>query len=140
MVSPYAHIACCYDGSAASEGAVAEGRRLRDLGNGRLSVIHVYHDPPLYGGMYDPDLGAIREDARKWFEQRAAAWPGAEPVFLVGSPVVELDRWNAEAEPDLLITGVHHGATHRAVLGSVTSHLVHHSPCPVLVIRVPEAD
>lgn len=139
MVSPYAHIACCYDGSAAAEGAVAEGRRLRGLGDGRLSVIHVYHDPPLYGGMYDPDLGAIREDARKWFEQRAAAWPEAEPVFLVGSPVVEIDRWNEEAEPDLLITGVHHGAAHRAVLGSVTSHLVHHSPCPVLVIRVEDA-
>lgn len=139
MVSPYAHIACCYDGSAASEGAVAEGRRLRGLGDGRLSVIHVYHDPPLYGGMYDPDLGAIREDARKWFEQRAAAWPEAEPVFLVGSPVIELDRWNEEAKPDLLITGVHHGAAHRAVLGSVTSHLVHHSPCPVLVIRVEDA-
>lgn len=138
MDAPYSHIACCFDGSKASEGAVAEGRRLQALGGGRLSVIHVYHDPPLYGGMYDPDLGAVRETARTWFEGEAARWPGAEPVFLIGSPVVELDHWIEAEHPDLLITGVHHGAAHRAVLGSVTSHLVHHSPCPVLVIRVPE--
>lgn len=139
MSGPYTHIACCYDGSAASEGAVAEGLRLRGLGDGRLSVVHVYHDPPLYGGMYDPDLGAVRESARQWFEEKAAAWPQAEPVFLIGSAVVELDRWTGQEKPDLVITGVHHGAAHRAVLGSVTSHLVHHSPCPVLVIRVEEA-
>jgi len=138
MSSPYAHIACCYDGSAASQGAVAEGRRLRGLGEGRLSVIHVYHDPPLYGGMYTPDLGAVRDTARQWFAERVAEWPGAEGVFLEGATAAQLDRWAAEAQPDLIITGVHHGPTHRAVLGSVTSHLVHHAPCPVLVVRVPE--
>ncbi len=138
MDAPYSHIACCYDGSAASEGAVAEGRRLHGAGGGRLSVVHVYHDPPLYGGLYDPDLGALRETARTWFEERASAWPGAEAVFRIGAATVELDRWMEEERPDLVITGVHHGAAHRAVLGSVTSHLVHHGPCPVLVIRVPE--
>lgn len=98
MDAPQPHIACCYDGSAASDAAVAEGRRLSGPGAGRLSVVHV----------------------------------------LIGSPVVELDRWIEAEGPDLLITGVHHGTAHRAVLGSVRSHLVHHSPCPVLVMRVPE--
>ena len=138
MGAPYSHIACCFDGSPASEGAVAEGRRLRELGDGRLSVIRVYHDPALYGGLYTPDLGAVRDAARLWFEERARAWPEVEPVFLEGSAVVELDRWIAREHPDLVIAGVHHGAAHRAVLGSVTGHLVHHSPCPVLVVRVPE--
>ena len=139
MDAPYTHIACCYDGSPASEGAVAEGRRLRDLAGGRLSVIHVYHDP-LTSGMYSPDLGAVRETAREWFAQRAAAWPEAEAVFLEGSAGVELDRWAAAEHPDLMIAGIHHGPAHRAVLGSVTSHLVHHAPCPVLVVRVPHED
>lgn len=111
MGTPYSHIACCYDGSPASEGAVAEGRRLREIDGGRLSVIHVYHDPPLYGGMHDPDLGAFRETARTWFVERATAWPEAEPVFLIGSAVVELDRWIAQEHPELMITGVHHGAS-----------------------------
>lgn len=136
MDSPYSHIACCYDGSPASEGAVAEGRRLRALGPGRLSVIHVYHDPPLFGGMYDPDLGSVRAEARRWFDERAAAWPEAKAVFLEGAASIELDRWFAEQHPDLIIAGIHHGPAHRAVLGSVTSHLVHHAPCPVLVVRV----
>ena len=134
--SPYSHIACCYDGSAASECAVAEGRRLRALGEGRLTVVHVYHDPTLYGGMSDPDLGVARDAARRWFDERAVDWPEAETVFLVGSADVEIDRWSVEAQPDLLVTGAHHGPAHRVVLGSVTNHLVHHAPCPVLVVRV----
>jgi nucleotide-binding universal stress UspA family protein len=135
MAPPYAHIACCYDGSAASEAAVAEARRLLE-GGGRLSVIHVHHDPPLYGGMYDPDLGAVREAARRWFAERAAGWPGAEAVFLEGAATVEIDAWLERERPDLVVAGVHHGAARRAVLGSVTNHLAQHAPCPVLIVRV----
>lgn len=134
--SPYRHIACCYDGSAASEAAVAEGLRLQTFGGGRVSVVHVYHDPPSYGGMHEPDLGSVREVARHWFEERAAAWPDAEAVFLQGSPFVEIDRWSELHGPDLLIAGVHHGRAHRAVLGSVANHLVHSAACPVLIVRI----
>jgi universal stress protein A len=140
MGAPYSHIACCYDGSPASEVAIAEGRRLIGSQEGRLSVVHVYHDPPLYGGMYAPDLGQVREAAEKWFADKAAAWPEAEAVFLLGSPTLELDRWAEQEHPDLFITGIHHGPARRAVLGSVTSHLVHHAPCPVLVVRAHDDD
>ena len=140
MAAPSSHVACCYDGSPASEAAVAEGRRLVGSDDGRLSVIHVYHDPPLYGGMYVPDLGAVRDSARTWYAEKAAAWPGAEAVFLEGAPTVEIDRWAEQAHPDLMISGIHHGPTRRAVLGSVTSHLLHHAPCPVLVVRAPHED
>lgn len=139
MAAPYSHVACCYDGSAASEAAVAEARRLLQ-GGGTLSVIHVHSDPPIYGGMYEPDLGALRETARRWFEQQAAAWPGAEAVFLEGAATVEIDGWLRRARPDLVVAGVHHGAARRAVLGSVTNHLVHHAPCPVLIVRVEEEE
>jgi nucleotide-binding universal stress UspA family protein len=136
MAAPYSHIACCYDGSAASEAAVAEARRLLAGGGGRLSVIHVHHDPPNYGGMYVPDLGAVREAAQRWFTERAAGWPGAEAVFLEGAATVEIDAWLEQARPDLVVAGIHHGAARRTVLGSVTNHLVQHAPCPVLIVRV----
>ncbi|MGE0028991.1 MAG: universal stress protein [Thermoleophilia bacterium] len=134
MAAPYAHIACCWDGSPASEAAVAEARRLLE-GGGRLSVVHVHSDPPIYGGMYEPDLGALRETARRWFAEQAAAWPGAEAVFLEGAATVEIDAWLEQARPDLVVAGVHHGAARRAVLGSVTNHLAQHAPCPVLIVR-----
>jgi len=139
MAAPYSHIACCYDGSAASEAAVAEARRLLE-GSGRLSVIHVHHDPPTYGGMYDPDLGAVREAARRWFGERAAAWPGAEAVFLEGAATVEIDAWLERERPGLVVAGVHHRPARRAVLGSVTNHLVQHAPCPVLIVRAEAGD
>ena len=40
--------------------------------------------------------------------------------------------------PDLIIVGSHgHGMIGRVLLGSVSDHVVHHAPCPVLVAKVP---
>lgn len=45
--------------------------------------------------------------------------------------------WVAEHEgSDVIVIGSHgRGALKRLVLGSVSSHVTHHSPCPVLVVR-----
>lgn len=41
-----------------------------------------------------------------------------------------------EEHASLLVVGSHgHSALARAFLGSVSDHLIHHSPCPVLVVR-----
>ena len=45
MASPYPHIACCLDQSEASGRALAEARRLRAFGAGRLSLVHVLEGP-----------------------------------------------------------------------------------------------
>ena len=45
MASPYPHIACCIDQSEASGRALAEARRLRAFGAGRLSLVHVLEAP-----------------------------------------------------------------------------------------------
>jgi nucleotide-binding universal stress UspA family protein len=45
--------------------------------------------------------------------------------------------WVAEQiEADVVVVGSHgRGALKRIVSGSVSEHVVHHSPCPVLVVR-----
>jgi nucleotide-binding universal stress UspA family protein len=45
--------------------------------------------------------------------------------------------WVAEHEQsDVIVVGSHgHGLFKRLVLGSVSSHVMHHAPCPVLLVR-----
>ena len=57
-------------------------------------------------------------------------------MVATGSPeqaiVEEAERWGA----DLIITGSHgHGFWKRALLGSVSTAIVHYAPCSVLVVR-----
>jgi len=138
--APYRHIACCWDGSPAAERALAEARRLRALGPGRLSVVHVVHDPVAHTPWApDPDPDELREAARRWLEERTADVPEAEAVLLEGSPVVEACAWAERQRVDLLVAASHHGMARRALLGSFTQGVLHHAPCPVLVVR-PEAD
>ncbi len=140
MDAPYRHIACCVDESPASDAGVAEATRLRAVGPGRLSLVHVFKYPTLYGGPWSPDFGGLRDSAEQWLTEKASAVPGAEAVLLEGLAGTETVSWAQTAGVDLLVTTTHHGAAHRAVLGSFTHHLLHHAPCPVLVIRVEEAD
>jgi nucleotide-binding universal stress UspA family protein len=59
---------------------------------------------------------------------------------LLGSPaqsiVEEAEKWDA----DLIVVGSHgYGFWKRALLGSVSSAVVNHAPCSVLVVRKPES-
>lgn len=59
-----------------------------------------------------------------------------ETRVLVGDPGDALCRLAAEEGADLLVVGSHgSGLLKRALLGSVSHHVLHHAPCPVLVVR-----
>ncbi|MFT3744813.1 MAG: universal stress protein [Pyrinomonadaceae bacterium] len=62
--------------------------------------------------------------------------PFVSTSLIVGAPekaiVEEAANWNA----DLIIMGSHgYGFWQRAVLGSVSDAVIHHSPCSVMVVR-----
>ena len=57
-----------------------------------------------------------------------------------GEPGASICRVAEDERVDLIVVGSHgKGFAKRAVLGSVSSHVVHHAHCPVLVIPVLEA-
>ena len=65
----------------------------------------------------------------------------AEACVRDGQPgpeiVEEARRWHA----DLIVMGSHgYGALKRLLLGSVASHVLHHAPCSVEVVRRPARD
>ncbi len=142
MDAPYRHIACCIDDSEAATHALAEARRLRALGQGRLSLVHVAQYPLPYSvgfGAPQPDPSDIARGASAWLESVAADVPEGEAVLLEGHPASEVCAWAEGNAVDLLICAAHHSFAHRLALGSFAHTLVNNAPCPVLVLRPAQA-
>jgi nucleotide-binding universal stress UspA family protein len=136
--APYTHIACCIDDSPASMRALAEARRLRALGPGRLSLVHVAPRALIEAPAPGAQAGAPRDladDARDWLLATAASVPGAEPVALTGLAAGAAVDWAREARPDLIVAAAHRGPVERALLGSFAAHLAREAPCPALLTR-----
>jgi nucleotide-binding universal stress UspA family protein len=133
--APYAHIACCIEQSEASARALAEARRLRALGPGRLSLVHVapaalVEEPAGPGEPRD-----IASEEREWLEATAAAVPGSVAVPLTGLAAEAAVEWAREARPDLMVAAGHRGPVERVLLGSFAGQLAREAPCPALLTR-----
>jgi nucleotide-binding universal stress UspA family protein len=126
FTAPWGHIACAIDNSEASAAALREAARLRVLGPGRLSVVHVSAGPPHDAATAPP----------AWLDS-AAAEAGGHPVLLVnlGVAASAVCEWAAEARVDLLVASAHRGVRDRILLGSFAGHLARHAPCSVLLVR-----
>lgn len=138
MSAPYDHIAVCVEDSPASRRALDEALRLRHMGPGRLSVIHAAPWPLLYsGGMggWVPDPDDLFSESNEWLRKLVAEVGEGDPVLLTGYPPVVTVEWAEEVKPDLIVAAAHRGFVQRLLLGSFATYLVHHSPCPVLLVR-----
>jgi nucleotide-binding universal stress UspA family protein len=142
MTAPYAHIACCIEDSEGSAAALAEARRLRELGPGRLSLVHVASAGVTFGGGPEAPLAeavGAYEASRLWLDETASGVPGAEAVLLEGDPPSAVVEWAGEEGPDLLVAASQRGFLERLLLGSFATYLTRHAPCNVLIVRPPSS-
>lgn len=127
----------------------AEEAALRDA---TLVAVHVWaFTPPAPMGA--PDLMAIPAGnlAEELDVDRSAAERALDESIeeaLGSSPAVTVERMLVEDAPgdglvaaakdaDLLVVGTHgRGRIAQALMGSVSSHVIQHAPCPVVVVRV----
>lgn len=147
MSASYDHMAVCVSGGPADERVLAHAAQLRDVtGASTLSIVHVADvpvpvlvDPTLAGTGYgttsfDPE--PFEEGARRLVEGIAAGLSNATPVLLRGGhPATAVCEWADGAGCDLLVAGSHRGLWERVTLGSFASHLAHHAPCSILLVR-----
>jgi nucleotide-binding universal stress UspA family protein len=133
------------DGSPSAEKATRLAIDLaRDTG-ARLCVSAVWQSPlAVYPA---PPLAAVPEmekaekerayDAgRKAVERAEAAGVRAESFVREGDPVDVIAQTAGDCGASLLVVGSHGwGRVRRLVFGSVSTGLLHHAPCPVLVAR-----
>lgn len=89
-------------------------------------------DTALVGRLADEEPVHITEMVRR----AVSRLPEAE-IEVVRGPATQV---LAEADADLLVIGSREwGPAHRIALGSTADHLIHHAPCPLIVVPRPAA-
>lgn len=83
-----------------------------------------------------------RQEQSECLKKEAEAIKTAHPeanlraVLIEGDPREILPRYAKEQQAVAIVVGHRgHGALHRALLGSVSTHLSHHSDIPVTIVR-----
>ena len=135
-------ILVAHDGSKASEKAVKEACGLARKVKASLTVISVI--PELYlTELVEMDrmriLDALSADAKRTLDRIKAKTEGIaslQTVIKYGNPAEEILAAAKKMKADLIVTGSHgrHGAQ-KFFLGSVSSKIVDHAPCSVLVVK-----
>jgi nucleotide-binding universal stress UspA family protein len=138
--APLRRITLATDGSDASAKALAfvlsKFQPDRSTGNGGRVPIHVsvIHVMPLvkYPGLKEAGHKLIERSVRKLVK----AGFTAEPVCRLGRPAEKIMKVASKHHADLIVMGAKGlGAIARFLLGSVSTRVVQHANCAVLVVR-----
>lgn len=111
------------------------------VGAGGLGAVPTY-DPEIA----DEQAEALEREGRDILERTAARLgpelaAGAGQELRYGDPGPVICDVAAEVGADVVVVGSHgSGVVRRVLVGSVSQHVVHHAPCPVLVVRRPDQD
>ena len=130
------------DGSPSSVHALEWAIHQAELTGDVIEAGHAWHFPSIYGmpvadvpdfaGLAAEILDKSIAEARNATDQNVPV--EIRPVVVEGNPAQALLDMAKGA--DLLVVGSRgHGGFTGALLGSVSQHVVHHAPCPVVVVR-----
>lgn len=139
----------CTDGSELAEAALARGITVI-AETDRLIIATVVEpvDPMLVVGTGIAGGVMSEAEAQRAYDDRSAEAQrqadaaravigndAAETMILSGAPGPALCEFAESVSADVIVIGTRgHGGLRRAVLGSVSDHVVRNAPCPVLAI------
>jgi nucleotide-binding universal stress UspA family protein len=137
----YRNVVVAYDGSEGAKAALARAVEIAGRDEAALTVVEATAEqiPSLAPGsprQAPPEAAAdARKDLREAVEKLDPSLE-ASP-WVVGGPAAKAILTVAEdIEADLIVTGSRHrGAVARAVLGSVSTEILHGAACDVLVVQ-----
>jgi nucleotide-binding universal stress UspA family protein len=135
-------ILIAHDGSKSSDKALKRGLEIAERFDSTVTVITVI--PSLYlTELMEVDrekiLQALSADAREMMAKIKAGPKkirSLKTVIRQGSPADEILKAAEKMKADIIVTGSHgrHGAQ-KFLLGSVTSKVIDHAACNVLVVK-----
>lgn len=129
------------DGSPSSTAALRWAIRQAKLTGCVVEAVIAWQLPTSYGFAPIVDDGLdFAGDAGKVLFEKLNEFAGEDPDVIIRPSVQEGQAAEvlirAARGADLLVVGCRgHGGFARALLGSVSQQCLHHSPCPVLVMR-----
>jgi nucleotide-binding universal stress UspA family protein len=136
------------DGSDLSVSAAHRAFELLGRPSGVVVLAVLTEVPGDDAGGFESSAQSPSEERQEWENETTAAQGAIRAtVEALGSVDVEtrvevgdagpMIVWVAEQiDADVVVVGSHgRGALKRLMSGSVSEHVVHHSPCPVLVVR-----
>jgi nucleotide-binding universal stress UspA family protein len=145
----FQNILVSVDGSPDAERALSEAIDLARVTNGRLTILTAIVHPPswAYSGI---NAGAaqqvaveLEQEAKDVLRRAEESVPREVPVttVLTRDPIRQaLLKRIDEGGHDLVMMGSRgRGAVASTVLGSVSHHMLHHSPVPVLIVHADRA-
>ena len=135
-------ILVAHDGSKSSEAALKKALEIAEKFGSAVTVISVV--PELYlTELMEMDrlriLDTLTDEAKKMMDRIRTKTVGTKPLKTIiaqGNPAEEVLETAKKIKADLIVTGSHgrHGAQ-KFLLGSVSSKIVDHSDCTVLVVK-----
>lgn len=132
------------DGSEAGEAAIAFAYEAASLRKAPLIAVHAWSDvsipasfvpmPPTF------EWPIVEDDEQRLLAQRLAGWQEKYPEVQVRRVVTEgrpaYSLLQAAVGAQLIVVGSRgRGGLRGLVLGSTSQKLLHHAPCPVVVVR-----
>jgi nucleotide-binding universal stress UspA family protein len=145
----------CADGSHHSNLALRAGLDLIGT-DGPVIVVTVVHEPDpmlvtgtgIAGGVmsaeaFDAQVQANNEEGDRLAREVAAelGLADAEVRVLAGEPGTQICAYAEDSNARGVVLGTRgHGGLRRALLGSVSDHVVRHATCPVVITSHPEGE
>ncbi|MGX1161268.1 nucleotide-binding universal stress UspA family protein [Arthrobacter sp. SLBN-100] len=141
--APFARIVVGVDGSEASIEALRQAQRLAVQLGAKVSANAYWDYPQVYSGYTMMGIEGFEERAGQILDEAVRTAFGDEtPSNVISSPVRGHPRESlieASRDADMVVVGRRgHGGFGGLLLGSVSSALVAHAHCPVLVVHTPE--
>ena len=143
--APIARIVVGVDGSEASVEALRQAQRMATPLGAKVQAIACWEYPQMYSGYVMMGVEGFEEGARKVLDDAVAQAFGDETPANVSSTLVRSHPRealiDASRDADMIVVGRRgHGGFGGLLLGSVSSAIVAHAQCPVLVVHTPETE
>ncbi|MDQ0664115.1 nucleotide-binding universal stress UspA family protein [Arthrobacter ulcerisalmonis] len=141
--APIARIVVGVDGSEASVEALRQAQRLATPLGAKVQAVACWEYPQVYSGYVMMGIEGFEEGAKKILDEAVAQAFGAETPANVSPTLVRSHPRealiDASRNADMIVVGRRgHGGFGGLLLGSVSSAIVAHAHCPVLVVHTPE--
>jgi nucleotide-binding universal stress UspA family protein len=141
----YRNVLVAFDGSPDAELALEHAVALAQAYRARLALVAVVPPTPAFAWQAPGGARAAHDASQKDLDARLRAAADAVPDdlslttrLLDGDPAREILRAAREGDHDLIVMGSRgRGRVTAALLGSVSNHVMHDAPVPVMIVHQP---